>query len=139
VPARLVLTRAPLRSLSAVLGGPEGRARVKLTIFHIKLVHTAIFWVLSGCVLFTLFSGLAGRVTLLTWVSVGLVVVEGVVLVVSGWVCPLTLLAERLGATRGSVADIFLPRWLADRIFPVCTTTFVIACAIIAARLLVGR
>ena len=31
-------------------------------------------------------------------------------------VCPLTPLAEELGAERGSVADIFLPGWLARRI-----------------------
>lgn len=112
---------------------------MKLTILQIKLIHTAIFWVLSGCVLYALFSGLADRVTVWTWVAVGLVVMEGVVLVASGWVCPLTLLAERLGATRGSVADIFLPKWLADRIFPVCTTTFLVACVIIALRILGER
>lgn len=113
--------------------------RVKLTILHVKLVHTAIFWVLSACVLFTLFSGLADRVTGWTWVAVGLVLVEGVVLVAFGWVCPLTLLAERLGATRGSVADLFLPKWFADRIFPVCGTTFLIACVLLAVRLLARR
>ena len=112
---------------------------MKWTIFQIKLIHTAIFSVLSGCVLYTLFSGLADRITVWTWVAVGLVVLEGVVLVVFGWICPLTLLAERLGASRGSVADIFLPKWFADRIFPVCTTTFVVACLVVVFRLLAGR
>jgi len=31
-------------------------------------------------------------------------------------VCPLTPLAEELGARRGSVTDIFLPNWLSQRI-----------------------
>jgi hypothetical protein len=31
-------------------------------------------------------------------------------------VCPLTPLAEELGAARGSVVDIFLPAWAAKRI-----------------------
>ena len=35
----------------------------------------------------------------------------------------MTLLAERLGAAQGSVTDIFLPKWFADRIFPICGTT----------------
>ena len=30
--------------------------------------------------------------------------------------CPLTRLAENLGAPNGRVSDIFLPRWFADRI-----------------------
>jgi hypothetical protein len=109
---------------------------MKITITHIKVVHTAIFWILSGCVLYALYSGLANHVNAWTWVAVGLVVLEGVILVACGWICPLTILAERLGATRGSVADIFLPKWFADRIFPICGTTYLIACIILAARLL---
>ncbi len=32
---------------------------------------------------------------------------------VSGFRCPLTQLAERLGAESGSVTDLWLPRWFA--------------------------
>jgi hypothetical protein len=53
-----------------------------------------------------------------------------------GGICPLTLLAERRGATRGSVADLFLPKWLADRIFPICGTTYAVAVLVIVVRLL---
>jgi len=108
---------------------------VKVTFWQIKVVHTAVFWVLSGCVLYALFSGVADRITPWTWLAVGLVVLEGGVLVSSGWICPLTILAERLGAARGSVADIFLPKWFADRIFPICGTTFLIACVVLVMRL----
>jgi hypothetical protein len=109
---------------------------MKITIFEIKLVHTVIFWVLSLCVVYALFSGIANRIGTWTWVAVGLLLVESVVLVVSGWTCPLTLLAERQGAARGSVTDIFLPKWLADRIFPICGTAYGIAVALILWRLL---
>ena len=105
------------------------------TIFWIKLVHTAAFWVLSACVLYALYSGAVGDITAWTWVAVGFLLLESVVLAASGWVCPLTLLAEREGATRGSVADIFLPKPLADRIFPVCGTLFVVALVLIALRM----
>jgi hypothetical protein len=43
---------------------------------------------------------------------------------------------ERLGAARGSVTDILLPKWFADRIFPVCSTTYVIALVILIVRVL---
>jgi hypothetical protein len=99
----------------------------KVTFLQIKIAHTVIFWALSGCVLYALFSAVADRITPWTWVAVCLVALEGVVLVASGWTCPLTLLAERLGAARGSVADIFLPKWFADRIFPICGTAYAIA------------
>jgi len=105
-------------------------------IFQIKLVHTVIFWILSLCVAYALFSGIADRITGWTWVAVGLLLVESVVLALSGWTCPLTLLAERQGATRGSVADIFLPKWLADRIFPICGTAYGVALVLLGWRLL---
>lgn len=99
----------------------------RLTILHVKLIHTVIFWILSACVLYALFSGIVDRITTWTWIAVGLVMIESVVLAASGWTCPLTILTERLGAVRGSVADIFLPKWFADRIFPVCGTTYGVA------------
>jgi hypothetical protein len=109
---------------------------VKVTILHVKLVHTLIFWLLSACVLYALFSGAADRITTWTWVAVGLVLLESIVLAVSGWTCPLTILTERLGAARGSVTDIFLPKWFADRIFPICGTTYGVALVLILLRVL---
>jgi hypothetical protein len=109
---------------------------VKITIFQIKLVHTVIFWLLSLCVVYALFSGIADRITTWTWVAVGLLLLESVVLVASGWTCPLTILAERQGAVRGSVTDIFLPRWFADRIFPACGTAYGVAVVLILWRVL---
>jgi hypothetical protein len=107
---------------------------LKVTIFQIKLVHTVVFWILSLCVLHALFSGIADRITPWTWVAVGLLLLESIVLIASGWTCPLTILAERQGALKGSVADIFLPAWLADRIFPICGTLYGVALVLIAWR-----
>ena len=107
---------------------------MKVTILQIKVVHTVIFWLLSLCVVYALFSGIADRITTWTWVAVGLLLLESIVLAVSGWTCPLTILAERQGAARGSVADIFLPAWLADRIFPMCGTAYGLALVLILWR-----
>ena len=109
---------------------------MRITIFQIKLVHTIVFWILSLCVVYALFSGIADRITPWTWVAVGLLSVESAVLVVSGWTCPLTILAERQGAIEGSVADIFLPKWFAERIFPICGTAYGVALVLIVLRLL---
>jgi hypothetical protein len=109
---------------------------VRITILQVKVVHTVVFAVLSACVLYALYSAVFGHLTPWTWLAVALVLVESIVLVAFGWTCPLTLLAERLGAGHGAVADIFLPKWLADRIFPVCGTTFAVACLLLVLRLL---
>jgi hypothetical protein len=109
---------------------------VRITLFQIKLVHTVVFWILSGCTVYALYSGVAGRITTWTWIAVVLLLIESVVLVASGWTCPLTILAERQGALQGSVADIFLPKWLADRIFPICGTMYAVALVLIVWRVL---
>jgi hypothetical protein len=112
---------------------------MNITVRQIKVAHTLIFWVLSCCVVYALFSGITDRITVWTWAAVGLLFLESLVLIVSGWTCPLTLLAERQGAKHGSVADLFLPKWFADRIFPICGTAYGIALVILAVRLLLAR
>lgn len=109
---------------------------VRITLFQIKLLHTIIFWILSLCTVYALYSGVADRITMWTWIAVVLLLVESVILVASGWRCPLTILAERRGALQGAVADIFLPKWLADRIFPICGTMYAVALGLIVWRVL---
>ena len=118
------------------LGSQIEQRAVHLTVLHIKLVHTAIFAVLSTCVLYVLASGVVDHITLWTWWAIAAIVAEGIVLLMNGGRCPLTAVAEQLGAATGSVSDIFLPKWFADRIFPICGTLFLIGCALIAVRVL---
>lgn len=73
----------------------ERPTRMRVTILQIRVVHTVIFWVLSICVGYAVFSGVANRISVSTWVAVGLFLIQSVVLVVSGWTCPVTILAER--------------------------------------------
>lgn len=125
------------RPLITCLAAVSGKAAaLRITIFRIKFVHTLIFWILSLCVLYTVYSALMGRIDTWTWVALGLVLAESVTLAAAGWTCPLTILAERQGALKGSVTDIFLPKWFADRIFPVCGTLWVGAVVVIAVRML---
>jgi len=107
---------------------------LRITILQIKVVHTVIFWMLSLCTVYALFSGVVGRITTWTWVAVALLLLESIVLMAFGWRCPLTVLAERQGALRGSVTDIFLPTWLADRVFPICGTMYGVALVLILWR-----
>ncbi len=60
-----------------------------------------------------LYDGLCGRTDRRTAMAGAVVAGESLVFVVSGFRCPLTQLAERLGAESGSVTDLWLPRWFA--------------------------
>jgi hypothetical protein len=82
----------------------------------IKAIHTAIFASIGGAILVALSDGVRGRPRRRTAIVGSLIVVETAVYASNNQVCPLTPLAEELGAARGSVVDIFLPAWAARRI-----------------------
>jgi hypothetical protein len=101
----------------------------RLVIFAIKSIHTAIFAVNSTSVLYVFVTGMRSRSTRWTFPAILIVVTEGVVFFGNHWRCPLTQLTEKLGATKGQVSDIFLPRWFAKRIPQIYTPLFIIGLA----------
>lgn len=93
---------------------PADRKEEALTA--IKAIHTAIFASIAGAILLALWDGVRGQPRRSTAIAGGVVVVETAIYISNNHVCPLTPLAEDLGAARGSVVDIFLPAWAASRI-----------------------
>lgn len=107
-------------------------------IFLVKSFHTLIFIVESICVFYLLYAAAANRVNRWTAVAVSVITFEGVVLYFNNMQCPLRVWTKRLGASRGSVTDLFLPRWLADRIFEIYTPFFALGCLGVLVRKLRG-
>jgi hypothetical protein len=93
-------------------------------VLVVKGVHTAIFAVELASIVWLVVTGLAGRRDKSVAVASALVAVEAAVFVGNRGVCPLTPLAERLGSSRGSVTDIFLPRPVA-RSIPIWSSVLV--------------
>ena len=104
-----------------------------LAIVAVKLVHTAIFLVELASILWLVVSGVVGRRDRSVAVAAGLVAIEAGVFVANAGVCPLTPLTERLGASRGSVSDIFLPGPVA-RTIPVWSSALVVLAVVLHAR-----
>jgi hypothetical protein len=82
----------------------------------IKALHTVIFASVGGAIGLFLWDGLRQRQGRRAAIALGVVLTETGLYVSNNQVCLLTPLAEELGAERGSVADIFLPGWLARRV-----------------------
>ena len=82
----------------------------------IKAFHTVIFASIFAALLLALWDGLRGRPRRRTAIAGGVVLAEAAVYVSNNQVCPLTPLAEELGADRGSVVDMFLPAPVARQI-----------------------
>lgn len=98
-------------------GGDAGvSATHRLALIAIKAVHTLIFAVELTCIGWLVGTGATGRRDRTVGVAAGLVAAESFVWIANDHICPLTPLAERLGARHGSVSDIFLPDLLARTI-----------------------
>ena len=104
---------------------PTDRQEEALTA--IKAIHTAIFASIAGAILLALWDGVRGQPQRRTAIAGCVVLVETAVYASNNQVCPLTPLAEELGAARGSVVDIFLPDWAASRIPIVAGTASLLA------------
>jgi len=105
-----------------------------MLIAAIKVVHLALFLLLAAAVLHVFFCGVSGRRgRLLAW-SVALCAFELVVLAANHWRCPLTTLAERLGARDGAVASLFLPGWSLRFVFPAFGALFAVGLALVGLR-----
>ena len=110
---RLPLWSGGLTSSLAGTVRPEWHGSVLTTI---KAVHTAIFAMIGGAIALVVWDGLLQSPRRRTAVAAGMTIVESAIYASNNQVCPLTPLAEQLGARRGSVADIYLPDWLSRRI-----------------------
>jgi hypothetical protein len=103
------------RPRPAATGGvPSGWRRAGLVA--VKGVHTGIFAAVSGAILYLLTSGLRGRSDRRAGLAGAVVAAEVLIFTGNGWRCPLTGLAEDLGAEDGSVTDIYLPPAVASHI-----------------------
>ena len=89
-----------------------------------KLVHTGIFFFLSTCLIYILYAGITRTYNWYLVVAIGAISLEGLVLILNHWQCPLTMLAKKYSNQSGSVTDIFLPFWYARNAFKISTVLF---------------
>ncbi len=82
----------------------------------IKGVHTAIFASVGAAIAVLVWEGLRGRAGRRSIGALAVTLGETAIYLSNNQVCPLTPVAEELGAANGSVADIFLPDWASRRI-----------------------
>jgi hypothetical protein len=82
----------------------------------VKAVHTLAWASIESCVVYVLVAGLLGRTDRRVVGAAAVVAGEGLVFAANGFHCPLTQLAQRYGAERGSVTDIYLPTWFAKNL-----------------------
>jgi len=112
---------------------PAIDARARLELVLVKAVHTGVFLVELAAIVWLVVTGWLGRRDRTVRLAALAVAAESVVFVANDGVCPLTPMAERLGAASGGVSDIFLPAALA-RTIPIWSTTLIAIAVLLHAR-----
>lgn len=79
----------------------------------IKTVHTAIWVFFNGVIFYMLYAVLTNKIDRWLWIGYGLFILEGIILLVFKFFCPLTLLARKYSNSAKANFDIYLPHWLA--------------------------
>ena len=100
----------------------------------IKIFHTAIWVVLASATIYVFYSGLFNRVTVYTWIAVGMIVLEGITLLIFKWSCPLTVVARKYSDSSMDNFDIYLPNWLARHNKSIFTTIFLTGLVLVLLR-----
>ena len=102
--------------LTAPLAGRVPARWRREVVVVIKAIHTAIFFSIASLIALVAWDGVRGRPRRRSAMAAAVALAESAVFVSNNQVCPLSPLAEELGAASGSVTDIFLPDWLSRRI-----------------------
>jgi len=104
----------------------------KLTL--IKIIHTLIWFFFVSVIFYIVFSGVTNQVNILTWICIGLVFLEGAVLLIFRMSCPLTVVARKYSNSQKANFDIFLPNWLAKYNKIIFTSIFAIGVVLVLYR-----
>jgi hypothetical protein len=92
-----------------------------------------------GCLIYILYAALARAFNLVLLLALAAIFLEGIALILNKGRCPLTTLAEKWGAEKGSVTDIFLPPIIARNAFRVSAVIFIIELVFLANRYFTGQ
>lgn len=103
-------------------------------LLAIKVAHTLIWLFFVAVIFYIVYSGITNQITVFTWIGIGLIIMEGVVLLVFKMFCPLTLMARQYSDSEKDNFDIFLPNWLAKHNKLIFTTIFIIGLVIVLWR-----
>lgn len=102
----------------------------------IKLLHTLVWAFFVFIIFYIVYSGLTNQITVFTWISIAMVLGEGLVLIIFKMFCPLTLIARKYSDSKKENFDIFLPNWLAKYNKLIFTSIYIFGVILVIIRIL---
>jgi hypothetical protein len=110
---------APWSPWRAQIDRPQVRWQAKhaeAVLVAIKAIHTLAWFSIELCMVYLLYAGFAKHSDRRAAAAAVVVGGECLIFAADGFRCPLTQLADSLGARSGSVTDIYLPGWFAHNL-----------------------
>ncbi len=104
----------------------------------IKILHTAVWVVMASATIYIFYAGVIGIFSIWLWISIGLLVLESLVLFVNKWFCPLTPMAMKYTENREANFDIYLPEKLAKYNKQIFGTIFITGLLIVILRIILS-
>lgn len=93
----------------------------------IKLLHTIIWLFFNVLIAYLLYAVITNQVGTGVWVAIGIILAEGLVLLLFNNTCPLTVWARKYSQSTKHNFDIYLPEWLAQHNKVIYTGLFLVA------------
>lgn len=79
----------------------------------VKIIHTLIWIFFNVVIFYSLYAVLINKIDKWLWICLGIILLEGFVLILFGKKCPITLVARKYSDSMKDNFDIYLPNWLA--------------------------
>ena len=105
-------------------------------LITIKWAHTIVWAFFVFVILYIVYCGFTNNINNWTWIGIGLIIGEGLVLLIFKRQCPLTVLARNYTDAQEENFDIYLPRWLAKYNQEIFTSIFLIGLIMVLYRVL---
>ena len=106
---------------------------IQLTL--LKLLHTVI-WVAYNIVIFYfLYAVIVNKIDRWVWICLGLIALEGLILLVFKSLCPITVVARKYSDSDKANFDIYPPNWLAKYNKVIYTSIVLVGVVILIYRL----
>lgn len=102
----------------------------------IKTLHTIVWLFFNFVIFYLLYAVIVDKIDVWVWVCIGLILLEGLILVIFKKICPITLIARKYSRSEKDNFDIYLPNWLARYNKQIYTSIVAVALAILIIRLL---
>ena len=105
---------------------------MKRNLTTIKIIHTLIWGFFNVVLFYMAYAVIANKIDKYVWIGIGLILLEGLVLLYFKKMCPLTMMARKYSESTKDNFDIYLPNWLARNNKLIYTAFFMmIVCGIV--------